>query len=161
MLFVCPLKFSPPASETRYLYDFSQLFSRNSSPGRLPLPRQSHFSCSSALKVCTARGPHGGMSGRAAGAAPAGHSSNIENTSFTQKVLTCESSEWLCHIITSSLSFSESGFFLALGSSTAAFFIPFPLSKPWIWSLLKRQYLFKWHFFCPIKHVCSAGTCTE
>lgn len=36
MLFVSPLKFSPLLLETQCLYNFSQLFSRNSSPGRLP-----------------------------------------------------------------------------------------------------------------------------
>lgn len=96
VLFVCPLKFSPSLSETWCLYTFGQLFSRNISLGRLSLPCQSHSSSSPALKACTAHGPHGGMSGRASGAATAGHSPSSDNTSSTQKVLMCNSSKWLC-----------------------------------------------------------------
>lgn len=154
VLFVCPLKCSPSLLETQCLYNFSQLFGRNSPPGRLPLLCQSHSPSSPARKACTACGPHSGMSGRAPGAS--GHSPSSENTSCTQKVLTHNSSKWLCSSV--SHHHTQSGFFLPSGSAAAAFFIPSPLSK----LLFIRQYLLKGFFFlCHIKHGCSAGTCTE
>lgn len=160
MLFVCPLKFSLSLLETQCLYNFSQLFSRNSSPERLPCfvraisPPVLH--ARHALHVVLVVGCLGGQQ------EPSTESTSFtQNTSFTQKVLAQSGCAAVCHIITSTLSFSEPGFFLALGSSTAAFFIPFPLSKHWVWSLFIIQYLLKWFFICPVKHVCSGGTYTE
>lgn len=164
MLFVSPLKFSPLLLETQCLYNFSQLFQQKFLPRKAPCfvraisPPVLH--ARHALHVVLTVGCLGGQQEQLQLAAvPALRAHPLLKK--LRHAIPASGCAAVCHSITSSLSFSESGFFLALGSSAAAFFIPFPPSEPWIWSLFIRQYLLKWLFFCPIKYECSAGTCTE
>lgn len=145
MLFICPSKVIPSLLETPCLYKSSLLFSRNSSPAGFPALSEPFLlpflHVRPGLHMFLIAEPLGGQQEQLCASWP--QSQHCERILFSKSSDTqfqYLTTQQVCHIVTFSMSFSESGLFLVLGSQTAAFFLPLPPppTETWIWSLPPR-----------------------